>query len=258
MISAFALSRNLLTKTSIYNSQKTISIPKFDNRILQRTAIISRKMTSAYTGEIGNGKKDMVKINYLPIETKLKDGTKVKVTNFEEEDWDIGMELMNLIIREGKSWPFTEEFETMDSYRAYFLSHSAFVVKSMEEVKDVNGKTHGADQVLGVFYVKPNFPGRCSHICNGGFITHPDFRRNSVATIMGKSFLKLAKDLGYKSSYFNLVFKSNEASIRLWESLGFERVAELKNAADLKGVEGLDTAYGYQYNLEDLPDDYSI
>ena len=24
--------------------------------------------------------------------------------------------------------------------------------------------------VAGCFYVKPNFPGRCSHVCNGGFI----------------------------------------------------------------------------------------
>ena len=25
--------------------------------------------------------------------------------------------------------------------------------------------------VLGTFYIKPNFPDRCAHICNGGFIT---------------------------------------------------------------------------------------
>lgn len=53
--------------------------------------------------------------------------------------------------------------------------------------------------------VKPNFPGRCSHICNGGFITRLDSRDRGVGTVMGLSFLRLARDLGYRASYFNLV-----------------------------------------------------
>jgi len=60
------------------------------------------------------------------------------------------------------------------------------------------------------------------------------------------------------NSYFNLVFKSNKASVMLWESIGFERVAKLENAARLKGLETgyLDTAFGYRYDLEKLPSDY--
>ena len=72
------------------------------------------------------------------------------------------------------------------------------------------------------------------------------------------AFCKFAKDLGYKSSYFNLVFKSNEASVGLWESLNFERVATLENAAKLEGVDGLDTAYGYRFDLEKLSEDFEI
>ena len=61
-----------------------------------------------------------------------------------------------------------------------------------------------------------------------------------------------------KSSYFNLVFKSNVGSVKLWESLGFQRVATLENAAALEGLEvgELDTAYSYRYDLETLPKDY--
>jgi L-amino acid N-acyltransferase YncA len=72
---------------------------------------------------------------------------------------------------------------------------------------------------------------------------------------MGKVFLVAARGLGYKSAYFNLVFKSNGPSVALWESLGFKRVAVLEKAARLEGVEGLDTAYGYRYDLEALTDD---
>lgn len=196
-------------------------------------------------------------IDYLPIRTTVKCGL-VEVGPFQSEDWDIGMDLMNLIIREGKAWPFEQEFQTVDEYRGYFLSHAAFVVRALEDGIDVNGDRYSTGEVMGCFYVKPNFPGRCSHICNGGFITSPRFRRMGVAKTMGRSFLKLARDLGYRSSYFNLVFESNVASIRLWESLGFERVAELEDAAKLEGVDGLDTAYGYRYDLTKLAPDYEV
>lgn len=218
----------------------------------------SRRFTSAYSGEPGTGMLGLEKIDYIPYETKLKKtGERVVVAPFRgEEDWKYGMELMNSIIREGKTWPFDEEFESIDGYRGYFLSHTAFVVRRSSCDDSDSDSEDG--EILGCFYIKPNFPGRCSHICNGGFITVPKFRQKGVATIMGRSFLKIARDLGYKSSYFNLVFKSNEASVRLWESLGFERVAVLEKAADLSGVDGLDTAYGYRFDLETLPLDYEI
>ena len=219
----------------------------------------ARPMTTAYGGEPGDGKAGLSSIDWLPYRTKLPGcGRKVEVGPFDESEWQAGMELMNLIIREGKSWPFEEEFETIDDYRGYFLSHDAFVVRSVEPGLDATGRMIKPGAVLGAFYCKPNYPGRCAHICNGGFITNPNFRQMGVAKLMGQVFLRAARDLKYKSSYFNLVFKSNESSVALWESLGFERVAVLENAARLEGVEGLDTAYGYRFDLESLEQDYLI
>jgi RimJ/RimL family protein N-acetyltransferase len=220
--------------------------------------ISGRNMTTAYSGVPGDGTKCLDKISYIPILTELKNGRRVEVTPFKREEWSTGMELMNLIIREGKSWPFVNEFETEEAYRGYFLSDAAFVIRATEDGFDNTGSISKTGEILGCFYIKPNFPGRCSHICNGGFITTPKFRQMGVGTVMGKCFLKLAKDLGYKSSYFNLVFKSNTASVRLWESLGFKRVATLEKAAELIGVDGLDDAYGYRYDLKKLPSDFPI
>jgi len=166
---------------------------------------------------------------------------------------------MNLVIREGQSWPFEEEFASVEDWRGYFLSHSAFIVRALDNGMD-SAKRNSSSQgeVLGCFYIKPNFPGRCSHVCNGGFITAPRFRGLGIGRLMGNVFLRAARDLGYKSSYFNLVFKSNVGSIKLWESLGFKRVSTLENAARLEGLEPgeLDTAFGYRYDLEKLPVDY--
>merc|ERR1712154_178603 len=98
-------------------------------------------------------------------------------------------------------------------------------------------------------YIKPNFPGRCGHICNGGFITNSEYRGNGAATIMGRAYLRIAKDLEYRASLFNLVFVSNKASIRIWEKLGFQHTGTIPNAADLKGIDGFVDARQYYYDV---------
>mmetsp|Transcript_35039 Transcript_35039/g.112165 ORF Transcript_35039/g.112165 Transcript_35039/m.112165 type:complete len:251 (-) Transcript_35039:82-834(-) len=202
------------------------------------------EMTSAYSGEPGDGRKG-VELLKIPLRARLSDGEEVEIGPFLPSEVPAGRSLMNEVIVEGRAWPFEEEFHDEESYRAYFLSHAAFVVRSLD----------GGD-VAGTFYVKPNFPGRCGHVCNGGFITAEPWRRRGVGRLMAKCFLRFAKDLGYASSYFNLVFQSNEASVHLWDSLGFRKVAEIPNCARLRGLDTLDTALGYYYDLTALPDDY--
>jgi hypothetical protein len=67
---------------------------------------------------------------------------------------------------------------------SYFHSHASFAVRF------VNQDEHGTD-ILGCFYIKPNFPGRCAHVCNGGFICNPKYRGLGVATFMGEAFKRL-------------------------------------------------------------------
>lgn len=50
-------------------------------------------------------------------------------------------------------------------FKAYFLSHVTLVLEDQKR-----------GEVLGTFYIKPNFPGRCNHICNAGFLVPPHAR----------------------------------------------------------------------------------
>ena len=97
--------------------------------------------------------------------------------------------------------------------------------------------------------MKPNFPGRSSHICNGGFITNKKYRGLGIATTMGKAYLRISKDLGYKGSLFNLVFESNQPSIKIWEKLGFIHIGTIPNSANLKNIDGFVDARMYYYDL---------
>lgn len=201
-------------------------------------------MASCYGGSgalidtVANNKDVLAKCPYLPISKAITyDGSEVQLelTLFTTEAQYLeGFRLMNDVIEEGRSWPFTEVYETMDAYKAYFHSHAAFLVK----FKDADTEENNDSAVLGCFYVKPNFPGRCSHICNGGFITNPRFRGLGVGTFMGENFRRLAKDLGYRGSLFNLVFANNEPSVKLWTKLGFTKLSVIPKAASLRGIEG--------------------
>lgn len=146
---------------------------------------------------------------------------------------------------------------------SYFHSHASFAVHFKDQDK------HGSD-LLGCFYIKPNFPGRCAHVCNGGFIANPKYRGLGVGTFMGEAFKRLGKscyyfvssshlcelfvwgvgkDLGFKSSLFNLVFANNIASVRLWRKLGFTELAIIPQAASLVGSAELVDAYQFHFDF---------
>lgn len=191
----------------------------------------------------GSPADTLAKCPYLPISTlvKLASGTEAEVelsVFSEQSDYEQGMELMNEVIVEGKTWPFDAVFESMESYKGYFHSHAAFAVKFKDR------QTYG-NEVLGCFYVKPNFPGRCSHVCNGGFITNKKYRGLRIGGFMGLHFKRLAKDLGYRASLFNLVFATNQPSVKLWRSLGYKQIATIPKVAVLEGHEGYADAYQF-------------
>jgi hypothetical protein len=146
--------------------------PNSNTALFQR-----RQMTTAYGGTPSDGKHNAHLLTHLiPYQSTLSDGRRVEVdffrhssTEIEEDEWFAGLALMNLIIREGRSWPFEEEFSSVEQYSGYFLSHTAFVVRALNNGMDASKRNSSSKgEILGCFYIKPNFPGRCSHICNGG------------------------------------------------------------------------------------------
>lgn len=165
----------------------------------------------------------------LPMSTTLPDSsTPVSVVRLTKDSppavLSTVMDMLNAEIEAGNSYPQETQLD-LPGFLAYFLSHDAFAVLSNSEV-------------AGAFYIKPNYPGRCSHICNGGFLTRNGFRRQGVATLMGTLFIKFAPLLGYRASVFNLVFENNEASVGTWRKLGFTEIGRVPNAGRLKKPEG--------------------
>ncbi|KAI0827942.1 hypothetical protein BC628DRAFT_1366368 [Trametes gibbosa] len=94
------------------------------------------------------------------------------------------------------------------------------------------------ESIAGCYYVKPNYPGRSSHICNAGFLVPPTQRGQGVGTVLARSYLHYGPRLGYEASVFNLVYVNNIASVKLWERLNFEKAGRIPRAGRLKKADG--------------------
>jgi L-amino acid N-acyltransferase YncA len=137
-------------------------------------------------------------------------------------------QMLNDIITEGFTYP-QEHPLSEEEFAAYWLRGDAFVVRTTEAPPQVD--TAEAPGVIGgAFYLKPNFPGRCSHICNAGFIVPPEMRGRGIGRFMGEMMLAIAPQYSYRAVMFNLIFETNEPSYQLWRSLGFQELGRIPAA----------------------------
>ncbi len=180
---------------------------------------------------------------HLPVDKILKDGMHLELDYMHSEEQETVRTLLNLVILEGNTYPQKQPL-TQSEFTAYWMSQIACVVRLKEACTSSPAK-----EILGAFFLKPNFPGRCSHICNAGFIVQQGMRGLGLGRLMGEAMLEIASDLGYKAVMFNLVFKTNIASLRLWESLGFEEIGQIPSAVEFNDGSFVDAVIMYR-NLE--------
>ncbi|MGF1934327.1 MAG: N-acetyltransferase family protein [Nostoc sp. ChiQUE02] len=175
----------------------------------------------------------------LPLIKVLKNGILVELDYMHPQEQEVVRSLLNVVIVEGKTYPQKEPLSPTE-FSAYWLSKDAFVVRT-----SVLDPTHKPKEILGAFYLKPNFPGRCSHICNAGFIVQPGLRGQGLGRFMGEAMLSIAANLAYEAVMFNLVFETNIPSITLWQSLGFEIIGRIPGAAKLENGQVVDALILY-------------
>ena len=102
--------------------------------------------------------------------------------------------------------------------------------------------------IAGGYYIKPQWPGRGSHVATGVYMVSPAFRRRKIGYTLGLHSQEIAKKLGFKSMQYNLVVSKNESGLSLWKKLGFEIAGTLPNAY-LHETHGFVDAYVMYRNL---------
>lgn len=139
-------------------------------------------------------------------------------------------ELFLEIIKEGNSYPQVMPFEYSDFLNYFFPTNSKVLI------------CKGGPEIIGGFYLKPNFPGRASHIANCGYIVKKEYRGKGIGFHLGKYSIDIAKELGYTSIIFNLVFSENKSAINLWQKLGFKIIGIIPGAVK-KDIGNFQDAY---------------
>lgn len=87
-----------------------------------------------------------------------------------------------------------------------------------------------AGEILGTYYMRPNYAGGGRHICNCGYMTDAAATGRGVARAMCRHSLDHARHRGYRGMQFNFVVSTNERAVALWQSFGFEIVGRLPEA----------------------------
>ncbi|KAJ6593514.1 hypothetical protein B0H19DRAFT_919259 [Mycena capillaripes] len=152
-------------------------------------------------------------------------------------------------IEAGMTYP--QETMPPEAFESYFFSGDVFLAISSSggtggpEGTETNLTIEEARQertweecIAGYYYIKPNYPGRSSHICNGGFVVPPIQRAKGYGSALAKSYVHYAPKLGYHASVFNLVYTNNAASVKLWEGLNFKKAGLIPKAGRLRRKDG--------------------
>jgi L-amino acid N-acyltransferase YncA len=178
----------------------------------------------------------------LPIYRQTKSSVPVILDQMRPEESETVRVMLNEVVLEGVSYPQAEPL-TPDAFASYWLKGDAFVVRLASQESDPDAPPM---PIVGAFYLKPNFPGRCDHICNAGFIVVPEMRGQGLGRMMGEAMLELARDRGYRAVMYNLVFATNEPSLKLWASMGFQEIGRIPEGAHLPDGQYVDAVMLYR------------
>ena len=146
-------------------------------------------------------------------------------------------------IEKGDTYPMVEPLP-LDDFGPYWFGvfGAIMLLRDIQDGRELHDMARrGCDwerECLGSFYIKPNYPGRSSHVCNGGFLVTDASRNRGVGRLMGETYLDWAPKFGYTYSVFNLVYETNLASCRIWDALGFKRIGRVKGCGNLKSHPG--------------------
>ena len=104
---------------------------------------------------------------------------------------------LNKEIEKGDTYPMIDHLSP-DAFGPYWFGNFGAVMllgdfQQVDDMLQTDGvTTDWAKECLGSFYIKPNYPGRSSHVCNGGFLVTDAARNKGVGRLMGEGYLDWA------------------------------------------------------------------
>lgn len=162
-------------------------------------------------------KKDPVLESLDKINEKLSQKG-FTLTPFKQEDENALYDIFKQVVDSGAEFPY-ESNSIQEFHRQFFAPKAKVYV-----CRSLNGK------VIGGFYIKPNFSGRCSHIANAAYMITNSYRGQGIGTLLVNASLEIARNLGFTAMQFNMVLSQNTIAINLYKKLGFKIAGTIPQA----------------------------
>ena len=142
----------------------------------------------------------------------------IQIRKAEPKDYDAIWQIIHEVIAGGDTYVFAPESDRQTMLNYWCSDDKSSYVATIE------------GRVVGSCIIKDNFPGLGSHVANASYMTPPSAFGKGIGKTMGEFSLNEARRLGYRAMQFNIVVKTNERAIRLWQKLGFEIKGEIPGA----------------------------
>lgn len=135
-----------------------------------------------------------------------------------EKDKDAVWDIIQAVISTGDTYVFSPDSPKEEMLQYWFHSDTLTYV------------AEDSDEIVGTFIIKENQPGLGSHVANASYMVSPKHRGKGIGRKMGVFSLSAARDVGYLSIQFNIVIKTNDIAVKLWQELGFDIIGEIPDA----------------------------
>jgi L-amino acid N-acyltransferase YncA len=162
----------------------------------------------------------------------------LKIREATEHDADAIWEIFHAVVAPADTYVFEPDTPRDEALAYWFNATTRTFVAELDS------------RVVGTYILRPNRPGRGSHVGNAAFMVSPAARQLGVGRAMGEHCLAKARSLGYRAMQFNFVVSTNEPAVRLWERLGFRIVGTLPGAFQ-HATKGFVDAYVMFRSLDD-------
>ena len=144
----------------------------------------------------------------------------MRIRSYAREDWDGVWAVLEPVFRAGDTYALPRDISA-DAAREAWTSGAKQVFVAVDEP---------AGEIVGTYYLRPNFDGAASHICNCGYVVSERARGRGIAAEMCEHSQAEAIARGYRAMQYNLVVSSNDGAVHLWRKMGFAIVGTIPDA----------------------------
>ena len=174
----------------------------------------SRLQNQSYSDHQSAGKKHSLSSN---LEDQLsKKG--ISLAPFKQGDESQLYEIFRTVVDSGAAFPY--ECNSIQEFQRQFFAPGSQVYVCLSS----------KGEVIGGFYLKPNYSGRCSHIANAAYMIKASHRGQGIGNLLANASLEIAKSLGFHAMQFNMVLSQNTVATKLYGKLGFKNIGAIPQA----------------------------